>query len=127
MSQIAHKRLTRAVKRTLDFLRFPIIAALIIWPLAVIGMAVGQSSNPDSWGVDISVFSGFALDLNQLGVDLSTSAGVRDPVIKGESMLSIDTSSPTALYVFTFITELGGLVGLYILFQLRAVFAELVR
>jgi hypothetical protein len=42
-------------------------------------------------------------------------------------VLNIDTSSLRALYLFTAITEIGGIVGLYVLIQLRALFASLVN
>jgi hypothetical protein len=126
MPDNTQNRLTRAVKRILDVLRVLAIISLIVWPLAVIVMSIGQSSHPESWGVDIDVYSGFIIDINEIGADLTESVGVRDPIIAGKAALSIDTSSPTALYVFTLITELGGVVALYVLLQLRALFASLV-
>jgi hypothetical protein len=50
---------------------------------------------------------------------------VRDPIISGKAVLNIGTSSLRALYLFTAITEMGGIVGLYVLIQLRALFASL--
>lgn len=126
MPDNTQNRLTRAVKRILDILRVLAIVSLILWPLAVVAMTVGQSSHPESWGVDIDVYSGFTIDLNKFAADITESVGVRDPIIDGKAALSIDTSSPTALYVFTLITELGGVVALYVLLQLRALFASLV-
>ena len=126
MPDNTQNRLSRAVKRILDVLRVLAIISLILWPLAVVVMSIGQTSHPESWGVDIDVYSGFTIDLNEIGADLTESVGVREPIIAGKAALSIDTSSPTALYVFTLITELGGVVALYILLQLRALFASLV-
>ena len=126
MPDNTQNRLTRAVKRLLDILRVFAIVTLIVWPLAVIVMTIGQNSHPESWGVDIDVYSGFTIDLDKLDADIAESVGVRDPVIDGKAALSIDTSSPTALYVFALMTELGGLVALYVLLQLRALFASLV-
>ncbi len=126
MPDKTQNRLSRAVKRILDVLRVLAIISLVLWPLAVIVMSIGQSSHPESWGVDIDVYSGFTIDLNKIGADVTESVGVRDPIIDGKAALSIDTSSPTALYVFTLITELGGVVALYVLLQLRALFASLV-
>jgi len=127
MPDNTQNQLTRAIKRILDVLRVLAIVGLILWPLAVAAMTVGQSSHPESWGVDIDVYSGFSIDLNTIAADITESVGVRDPIIDGKAALSIDTSSPTALYVFTLITELGGVVALYILLQLRALFASLVN
>jgi hypothetical protein len=126
MPNNTQNRLTRAVKRILDVLRVLAIVSLILWPLAVVVMTIGQSSHPESWGVDINVYSGFTIDLDKFETDIAESVGVRDPIIDGKAALSIDTSSPTALYVFTLITELGGVVALYVLLQLRALFASLV-
>ena len=45
---------------------------------------------------------------------------MRDPIISGKAVLNIDTSSLHALYLFTAVTEMGGIVGLYVLLLLRA-------
>lgn len=127
MPNKTHNRLTRTVKRILDILRVLAITALVVWPLAVVFMTIGQPSHPESWGVDISVYSGFTLDLNEIAADTSGSVGVRDPIIHGKGELGIDTSSPTALYVFTLITQLGGIVALYVLLQFRALFSSLIN
>lgn len=126
MSSATHNPLTRVVKRILDVFRILAIISLILWPLFVVGATIGQYSDPESWGVDISVYSRFIIDLGAFSGDIAESAGVRDPVIGGKAMLNIDTSSLHALYLFTVITELGGIVLLYILIQLRALFASLV-
>jgi hypothetical protein len=127
MTDNVQNRITIAIKRILDILRVLAIVSLILWPLAVVVMTVGQSSHPETWGVDIDVYSGFSIDLNQFTAEISESVGVRDPIIDGKTALSIDTSSPTALYVFTLIMEMGGAVALYVLLQLRALFASLVN
>ena len=125
MSDVVQKPLTRAVKRILDYLRVLTIAALVLWPLAVLVLSIGQSSDPDTWGVDIGFLSGFKADVSEFEGGLIESAGVRDPVISGKAVINIDTSSLQVLYVFTAITEVGGIVGLYVLLQLRALFASL--
>jgi hypothetical protein len=89
-------------------------------------MTIGQYSDSGTWGVDIGVFSHFIIDLNAFAGGIAESAGVRDPIISGKATLNIDTSSLNALYLFTAITEIGGIVGLYILIQLRGLFATLV-
>lgn len=119
--------LTRVVKRFLDVFRVFAYIALIVWPLAVIAMTTGQSSHPETWGVDIGFFSGFSIDFSAFAEDLPESPGVRDPVMSGKAVLNIDTSSLRALYVFTLLTEIGVLVGLYVLLQLRRIFASLVK
>ena len=126
MSTATHNPLTRVVKRILDFSRVLAFISLVAWPLFVVVMTFGQNSHPETWGVDIGVFSRFIIDLNEFAGDVSESAGVRDPVISGMAVLNIDTSSLRALFLFTAITEMGGIVGLYVLIQLRALFASLV-
>ncbi len=125
MSTVTHNRLTRIVKRILDVGRIVALISLIAWPLAVAVIIVGQPSNPGSWGVDIDVYSGLTIDLNELTADVTNSVGVRDSIIDGKAALKIDTSSPKALVVFALITELGGLVGFYVLLQFRALFGSL--
>jgi hypothetical protein len=126
MSTAPHNPITQVVKRILDFLRVLAFIALILWPLFVVVMTLGQYSHPETWGVDIGVFSRFIIDLNAFDGGVTESAGVRDPLISGKAVLNIDTSSLQALYLFTAVTELGGIVGLYVLLQLRALFASLV-
>jgi hypothetical protein len=127
MSTAAKNPLTRVVKRILDFLRVVAFISLIAWPLAVIVLAVSQHSNAETWGVDISFFSGFQVDLSEFAGGLAESAGVRDPALNGKAVINIDTSSLNALYIFTAMTEIAGIVGLYVLLQFRALFASLVN
>lgn len=117
--------LARAVKRVLDVVRILAISALIIWPLVVVALTLGKPAGSDSWGVDVSVQAALRLDLGELGAELDDSSGVRDPVIKGRTPLTVDTSSTKAHLVSALVVEIGGLVGLYILLQLRAVFGHL--
>ena len=113
------------VKRALDFFRVLGFIGLIGWPLFAIAASIGQSSSPETWGVDISVFSSIDIDLEKVSSDLRESTGVRDPKIGGNAMLNIDTSSLSAFYIFVVLTEITGIVGLIILLKLRAVFASL--
>lgn len=126
MSAATHNPLTRVVKRILDVVWILAIASLILWPLSVVAMSIGHYSGSETWGVDIGVFSRFVIDLSAFAGNVAESAGVRDPIISGKAVLNIDTSSLSALYLFTAITEISGIVGLYILIQLRALFATLV-
>ena len=125
MSTAPHIPMTKVVKHMLDYLRILAVVSLILWPLVVVVMTVGQYSHPETWGVDIGVFSRFIIDLSAFDGGVTESAGVRDSLISGKAILNIDTSSLQALYLFTAVTELGGIVGLYILLQLRALFASL--
>ena len=125
MSSAPRSPLTRIIKRILDVVRVLAFAGLILWPLFVLVATLGQYSSPETWGVDINVFTRIVIDLNAFAGDLVDSAGVRDPVISGKAALNIDTSSLHALYLFTAITEIGGIFGLYIVVQLRTLFATL--
>lgn len=122
MTRSSQYRLTRAVTRFLDVLRVLTIVCLIVWPIAAAAMSLGQLSRPDSWGVDIQFYTGLEIDLASIPTESVDARGVRDPVIKGNAELNIDTSSRKVLLVFTLITELGGLVALYVLIQLRGLF-----
>ena len=118
MSDTTQYPLARSVRRVLDVFRILAIASLILWPLFVMVMIISQRSEPQSWGVDIGVFAHFNIDLKEVGQLVMEASGVRDPVISGKAMLNIDTSSLKAMYLFTLLTEIGGIVGLYILLKL---------
>lgn len=126
MSTATKNPLTRVVKRILDFFRVFVFVVLILVPLVVIVMTIGQFSHPETWGVDIGVFSRFIIDLSAFAGDVAESAGVRDPMISGQAVINIDTSSLYALYVFAAISEIGGIIVLYSVIQMRALFASLV-
>jgi hypothetical protein len=126
MSIAINNPLTRVVKRILDVFRIIAFIGLISWPLFVIVMIISQQSHPETWGIDIGVFSRFTIDLSAFASDVTGLGGVRDPVLSGKAVINIDTSSLHALYLFTAMTEAGGIVGLYVLIQLRALFAALV-
>jgi hypothetical protein len=125
MSKVNKNPLATVVKRILDFVRVLALIALVLWPLSAIAMTIGQSSHPETWGVDISVFSSFSIDLSEFPAGMTRSDGIRDPKIGGKAMLGIDTSSSAAFYIFALMTEIGLLVGFYMLLQIRAVFASL--
>ncbi|GAA5130850.1 DUF2975 domain-containing protein [Thalassotalea piscium] len=110
------KPLFNFVKNLLDLFMvlFTIIAVMIIPITVVLAISHGTSS---TWGVDISIFSGFSLDLNAIeGID---ATGLRHPEISGQSTISIDTSSLTALYLFIASQAALTLVGLYGIVKLR--------
>jgi hypothetical protein len=117
--------LARAVKRVLDFVRVIAFISLIAWPLVTLMITIGHSSIAEHWGIDISVFSSFNIDLDEFPEGTTQSKGVRDPKIRGKGLLSVDTSSLSAFYTFVLMMEVGGLVGFYMLLQLRAVFTSL--
>lgn len=113
---LAGKGLTRLVKRILDILLVFFVAVFLIWPVVIIVMAVAHNSI-STWGIDISVFSGFKIDIDALsGVEVS---GLRNPELSGKTMVAIDTSNLTAWYLFAIISELSAIAVIYCLVQLR--------
>lgn len=124
MTRNSPTQLTRLVKRLLDLLRILSLALVIVWPLGVVGITLSQHPG---WGVDVGIFSRFAIDLDALGVETPNSTGIRGPEISGRAVVNFDTSSRRAWYVFAAITEAGGLFALYLIAQLRAIFVSLER
>lgn len=127
MTSTVQNPLTRIVKRILDVFRLLILALIIIWPIAVIAMTIGHNSDPDTWGVDIDVFSRFQINLAELPVTIDAESGVRQPTIGGQTAVKIDTTSLSAFYTAAVMTEIGAFIGLYIITQLRALFASLLK
>ena len=76
-----------------------------------------------TWGMDISIFSGFKIDIDALaGV---TSEGLRQPQISGKAMINIDTSSLFAWYLFTTMQLVSVLSAFYVVIQLRSMMIAL--
>ena len=117
--------LARAIKRILDVVRVIAFISLIAGPLMTLIITIGHSSIAEHWGIDISVFASFNVDLDEFSEGTAQSTGVRDPKINGKGLLNVDTSSLSAFYTFVFMMEVGGIVGFYLLLQLRAVFTSL--
>jgi len=108
--------LTHFVKRSLDvFLSFFLLITISI-PVVVSIMAVSQIALP-TWGIDISIFSGFKFDLNAIsGIE---AFGVRKPEFSGKTMVSIDTSNLYAWYLFVVVSEITAMLAIYVTVQLR--------
>jgi hypothetical protein len=103
--------LTRFVKRALDiFLLFFILIAISV-PVVVAIMAISQQNIP-TWGIDIGVFSGFKIDLNEIsGVE---AFGVRKPEFSGQTIVNIDTSNLYAWYLFVIVSEISAILAIYV-------------
>jgi len=110
-------RLTAFVKGVLDIFMVLLTIVIVIWPPMLVVMGFSQSVNP-TWGMDISVFSGFNIDINAFSSIEST--GLRHPEISGKTLLNIDTSNLQAWYLFAVNSEIGAMISLYGLVQLRA-------
>jgi hypothetical protein len=114
--------LTQVVKRTLDILLILALIIVSIVPIVVVIMAISQSQS-STWGIDIGVFSGFMIDLNQItGIE---STGVRKPEFSGKTIINIDTSNLYAWYLFVIVSELSAFIGIYVVTQLRAIVMSL--
>ena len=112
-----NRTLTQFVKKLLDFfLLFLILIALMI-PVVTVIMAISQSSEP-TWGIDIGIFSGFSINLNEIeGIEAS---GVRKPEFSGQGIVNIDTSNLFAWYLFLVVSEVSAVVGIYVITLLRS-------
>lgn len=118
----AHYRLARVVRRILSVIHGLLFFTLIVWLPFWIVMTLSQLGSPE-WGIDIAGYSGFRIDLNLLPTLEAT--GLRDPVISGKTLLSIDTSNRLAWNLFAISTFLGNIIGLYVVLQMRNIFVSL--
>ena len=108
--------ITSIASRILNYIFFIQIIALFIIPVIVMVMTFTNSES-GTWGIDISIFSGFKIDLSKIeGIE---SFGVRNPEFSGQTMINIDTSNLNAWYINMAIQELYLLVSLYVIYQLR--------
>ena len=108
--------LTLFVKRSLDFFMIFFFIISLTIPVIIVVMAISQIDVP-TWGVDISIFSGFALNLSEIsGVE---AFGVRNQEFSGKGLVSIDTSNLFAWYLFILASQISALVALYVTVQLR--------
>lgn len=105
-------RVTRFVKRFLDFVTVFVFIAVILWPITAIGVGMNLFFDPESRNVD--VFLGFKVE--------SDAAG--DPLIHGHSDVQVNTPSQFAWYFSAVVSEFLGLIMLYGLYQTRALFAS---
>ena len=114
--------LTNIVKRTLDFFLAIFYAIVILWLPVLVVMAISQQQ-VDTWGFDVPAYAGYSFDFNQLqNVDVS---GLRHPEISGKSIITFDTSSHYAWYLFAATQFISAMVALFVVIQLRAMVMSL--
>jgi len=119
-----NSRLTQFVKRILDVFLVFILTILILWLPVIVVMGISQTQMP-SWGIDIAVYAGFNIDLNQLpGIAYE---GLRHPEIGGKTMLNLDTSNLYAWYMFAIFQQVSAAISFYVLIQIRAVVISLMK
>ena len=109
----AANKLTRLVKRFLDFATVFVFIAAILWPITAIGVGMNLFFDPEARNVD--VFLGFKVE----------SEAATDPLIHGHSKVQVNTPSQFAWYFSAAVSEFLGLIVLYGLFQMRALFTSL--
>ncbi|MCK5423878.1 MAG: DUF2975 domain-containing protein [Emcibacter sp.] len=121
-------RLTRLVKLYLDAIWFLFLGIAVLLPFFAAVISIDYFAGQTGiWGVDLSVFWGFAINLEQL-TDMSVNVqGLRDGVISGKAMMNIETISVVAWYLFIAINEVMLLIVLYSLYQMRGLFTSLVK
>lgn len=114
--------LTAIVKRALDFFLAFFSSIIILWPIILVVMAISQNQIP-TWGFDISAFAGFSLDLSLIsGIEAS---GLRHPEIQSKSVITFDTSSLYAWYLFASTQLISAMVALFVVIQLRTIVISL--
>jgi len=120
--QSIEKPMLNFVKGLLSFFTvFLLLICLVIPPITVV-LSLSQGASP-TWGVDISIYAGFSLDLNAIsGIEVD---GLRNPELSGKSTVFIDTSNPHAFYLFMFSQMAMALVSLYVVVQLRSLLMSL--
>jgi len=85
-------------------------------------MAISQNKI-STWGFDIQAYAGFSLDLNLISEIAAT--GLRHPEIHGQSLITFDTSSLYAWYLFASTQILSAMVALFVVIQIRAMVMSL--
>jgi hypothetical protein len=115
-------RLARAVRVILSFMHAIASFAVAAWLPLVVVITISQLNQPE-WGLDVAVYSGFRVDLDQLP---SVQAnGLREAVISGKTMLDIDSSDQLAWFLFAATNFAAAIIVLYVLLQLRNIFVLL--
>ena len=119
----SQNRMTRLVKRFLDVARAIVFAGAILLPLWTVVYGLNLFVDPEVRNVD--VFLGFRIDLDAVAGVVTESAGVRDTLIRGRTVVDINAPSLSAWYLSNAISEFLLLILLYGLVQMRALFASL--
>lgn len=126
--EVKSNKLTKGVKYYLDVIWYLFFALAVFLPLFGAVISIDYFDGRDGlWGVDLSVFWGFTIDLAQLTDMAANTEGLRHGVISGKSMMTIETLSVVAWYIFIAINEVMLLIALYSLKQARGIFSTLVK
>ena len=125
MADVTQMRTTRFVRRVLGIFTGLGFLLAVLFPLMAVGMVVSHGGRSENWGVNVDLMLQYRVDLAQLpGLDLPAS-GIRTPEFKGFGSMNLNTHSLTALYVWAIRTEIGILLALFTVWQLRVVFVHI--
>ena len=128
MSPTQQNKLTVLVKRFLDLLRFLFVGVAVIWPLMVLIVGLGISSDPEQRHTDVSAFLSFRINPEVISERVNPAAGENDVIMSGRGVLKLNnTQSRLGWYLTGAITEILLFVFLYGLLIMRKLFASLVK
>jgi hypothetical protein len=122
ITKTANWNLTGVVKRSLDLFMVFFYAIVVLWLPVIVVMAISQQQI-DTWGFDVAAYAGFSFDFNQFAnIEVS---GLRNPEISGSSIITIDTSSLYAWYLFAATQMISAMTALFVVIQIRAMVMSL--
>jgi hypothetical protein len=126
MTKLQQKNLTKVVGRFIDIIWYIALAAMIIWPIAVLVIGLSNISDPAKHSADINAFLHFDVSSQFSPYGAETTTGEAVQVIAGRGEVKINnTPSVKAWYMTAAITEFMGILGLLALAQIRKVFRSL--
>ena len=126
MSPVQQKKLTILVKRFLDVLRILFLAVAVIWPITVLVVGSGISSDPEQRHTDVNFFLNFRID-SEASTELATRSGNEGELLlsgRGEVQLN-NTRSQLSWYLSGAIPEVLLFIFLYGLLTMRRLFISL--
>jgi hypothetical protein len=112
----------RAVRILLSITHFFAFVGVIWWFPFSLAMLLSSTGDPD-WGAATSIPSGFTLNLAELpGVE---ATGFFNQTINGTMTMTVDVLTGVQWFIFSLGTEIKAILGVFVLLQLRNIFAEL--
>lgn len=115
-------RLARTVRMLLSFIHFFTFLAVLVWLPASLILFLSAQGKPD-WGTEVSILSGFRLDLSQ--VPGAEASGLVDQTLSGRLTMQVDFLNGPQWLIFALATVVQGILGVFVIRQLRNIFAEL--
>lgn len=128
MSPAQKNKLTRLVKRSLDFIHILFLALAVIWPVTVVVIGLSIADDPAQRHTDVSAYLSFRVLSDALPGQANLPDNGSDMVMKGRGNLTLNnTQSRLGWYVTGAIPEILLLIFLYGLRTMRQLFASLVE